>query len=391
LSVVAQSSGAATWYVATTGSDSNPGTSAAPFASVQRGVNAAGPGDTILVGDGTYGYSGAAQGFAVTLSKAGSAGAWITLQAQHPGAAILDCRLSCHSYINFASGSAYWTIRGFDIRNGFWGGIFSNSGGAQNVLIQSNIIHHIGNRPETSPYGIMGIYTDAGASNFRVDGNIIHDVGRTANQDGRHDHGIYAHGGMTITNNVFYNVLNGWHIQTADGFHGAIANNTFIGETPQTSTNGQIILWGADSNVLVRNNIFYGARGSGVATYAVTIAGSCTMDHNLVFGSGSPGFIDSAPSGCSPSSNILGQDPKLVSPQAPNWNAQLQEGSPAIGSGAAVSGLSTDFAGNPRPSPGFDLGAYQYVAPTPQPPTTSLPRTAQLPSTAGPSPNRRFL
>ena len=45
---------AATFYVATSGNDTQPGTSALPFRTVQRGVDVAQPGDTILVAAGNY-------------------------------------------------------------------------------------------------------------------------------------------------------------------------------------------------------------------------------------------------------------------------------------------------------------------------------------------------
>lgn len=45
---------AADFYVATTGSDSNAGTMAAPFATIQKGHDAAGAGDTVWVRGGTY-------------------------------------------------------------------------------------------------------------------------------------------------------------------------------------------------------------------------------------------------------------------------------------------------------------------------------------------------
>src|SRR5207237_4857035 len=44
----------ATYYVASTGSDSNPGSQSLPFRQIRRGVSAASPGDTILVADGSY-------------------------------------------------------------------------------------------------------------------------------------------------------------------------------------------------------------------------------------------------------------------------------------------------------------------------------------------------
>ncbi|MBV6800110.1 DUF1565 domain-containing protein, partial [Xanthomonas euvesicatoria] len=45
---------AADWYVAPTGNDGNPGTRAAPFASVMAAQAAASGGDTVYLRGGTY-------------------------------------------------------------------------------------------------------------------------------------------------------------------------------------------------------------------------------------------------------------------------------------------------------------------------------------------------
>ncbi|PCI36288.1 MAG: hypothetical protein COB53_10055 [Elusimicrobia bacterium] len=50
----AGSAGAATFYVEKTGSDANPGSFASPFLTVQKGLDAASPGDTVRVGTGTF-------------------------------------------------------------------------------------------------------------------------------------------------------------------------------------------------------------------------------------------------------------------------------------------------------------------------------------------------
>jgi hypothetical protein len=47
------------WFVSTLGSDGNPGTIAAPFATIQHAANVAASGDRIHVATGTYGYTGA--------------------------------------------------------------------------------------------------------------------------------------------------------------------------------------------------------------------------------------------------------------------------------------------------------------------------------------------
>src|SRR5262249_57275556 len=50
----AQKSEAATYYVDTNGSDSNPGTEEQPFQTLSTGVLVLSPGDTLYVKNGTY-------------------------------------------------------------------------------------------------------------------------------------------------------------------------------------------------------------------------------------------------------------------------------------------------------------------------------------------------
>jgi hypothetical protein len=73
---------AATYYVATTGSDTNAGSEAAPFASWDKAQSAAMPGDTVYFRGGRYKYSAAtsdcggntsASVNAIVLSKSGAA------------------------------------------------------------------------------------------------------------------------------------------------------------------------------------------------------------------------------------------------------------------------------------------------------------------------------
>jgi hypothetical protein len=54
ITLLAQPPAGGTYYVATTGSDSNPGSSTAPFATLQHAASVTQPGDTVLVRQGTY-------------------------------------------------------------------------------------------------------------------------------------------------------------------------------------------------------------------------------------------------------------------------------------------------------------------------------------------------
>ena len=350
------------YYVGTTGTDANPGTYSLPFRTLQKGVDVAMAGDTIIVKDGTYGPDNAIDStMPANINKAGTASNWITLKAQHKWGAILDCRFKAHSYINFQANSAYWRIEDFDIRNGYYGGIWANSGGAKNILIRGNHIHHIGNRVDTSQIGIVGIYTDAGAQNFTIDGNIINDVGRTNTYTNSFDHGIYSHGNLNIINNVFYRSLNGWHIQTAANFSGTIANNTFYGPNMYTGyvKDGQIMLWDpASGNIIIRNNIFYDTQGAAIVSYDFSQAkGTCSCDHNLVFGHG---VVLGAPSFCSVKNNLLNTDPLFVDPSI--YDFHLKPGSAAIDRGVSVLVVTHDFDGTARPgNDRFDIGAFEYT------------------------------
>src|SRR5690606_37131334 len=68
---------AATYYVATWGSDGNPGSESAPFRTIGRGASAANAGDTVYVRGGTYVES-------VNITKSGNSSAPIRLHA-YPG------------------------------------------------------------------------------------------------------------------------------------------------------------------------------------------------------------------------------------------------------------------------------------------------------------------
>ena len=69
--------GAATYYVATTGNDANPGTITQPFASMQKGVNVAVAGDTVYLRGGTYAFNGPGYNSScgVYISKSGASAA----------------------------------------------------------------------------------------------------------------------------------------------------------------------------------------------------------------------------------------------------------------------------------------------------------------------------
>jgi hypothetical protein len=257
------------------------------------------PGDTIILMDGTYGAPSSCTGdpnhggMAVNISTGGTSGSPITLKGMNRWGAVLDAALSCHSYINFDSNANYWIIEDLEIKNRYWGGIWSNAaGGGQGVVIRGNHIHDIGRRNDTSTYGIDGIFLGTSSNpGMTIDGNIIHDIGRTNDYTNSFDHGIYSYGNMTIVNNVFFNTWKGWGIQAAPGFQGTIANNTFYGPNGYrggTTKDGQIALWGqAGGTISITNNTFDLPYLAAIHYNGFLLAGAgCNASYNIAHGQG---------------------------------------------------------------------------------------------------------
>jgi hypothetical protein len=97
------------WFVSTLGADANPGTIAAPFASIQHAVNVAQSGDRIHVALGTYGYVGADR--IADDARFGSPGPPGTLSADflhvHP-AVVLIYNKALQIYGGFDNGFTAW-------------------------------------------------------------------------------------------------------------------------------------------------------------------------------------------------------------------------------------------------------------------------------------------
>jgi hypothetical protein len=135
-----------TRYVATNGSDSNPGTLAAPWRTIQKAANSALPGSTVCVRGGTYKE-------VVVINVSGTAGAPIIFQSYSGEQAILDgTGLTVPSGwgpMILIQNKAYITIRGFEIRN-YKSSARSHSpigifvtGYGDHIELRDNVIHHI--------------------------------------------------------------------------------------------------------------------------------------------------------------------------------------------------------------------------------------------------------
>jgi hypothetical protein len=322
-----------TYYVATNGSDTNPGSLTAPLATIQRAVNLAVAGDAIIVRDGTYpGPCGTVVGsaMAVLVTKAYSATAHLTITAEHPGAAILDGRNICRAYIEL-SRAQFVDISGFEIKQDYEDGIFIPLG--SNLTVSHCTIHHIGNHISSTSGGMTGILTGAATFNITVDGNVFHDIGRTmpGSTNDWHDQNFYMEGSNnTATHNVFYNMLAGWAIAAKVGSNYEIAYNTFYGPVGG-GRSGQIVvgddLGGSMSGVNIHHNNFINPRGGGIALCFVALTGASAWTNNTYFGPGVTALQAADACGGSTGQNTI--------TQTGNANANLFT-RPAAPSGLAV-------------------------------------------------------
>jgi hypothetical protein len=113
----------ATYYVATNGSDSNPGTLAQPWLTIQKGFSSISPGDILYIRGGTYSPSGSISGGqisgAVANGKKGTATNMYKVFAYPGEYPVLDCR-NITNTSNARVGiylvnSDYWHIKGIEI------------------------------------------------------------------------------------------------------------------------------------------------------------------------------------------------------------------------------------------------------------------------------------
>jgi hypothetical protein len=126
---------AATYYVATNGSDSSTtGSQAAPYATISKAIGKAVAGDTIFVRGGTYNLSSQ-----LTISKAGTVAKPYQMFAFAGETPILDFAGEGAGTRGIQIDSDYWHIKGLTIQNAKDNGV--NITGSNNTL-EALSVHH---------------------------------------------------------------------------------------------------------------------------------------------------------------------------------------------------------------------------------------------------------
>jgi hypothetical protein len=387
-----QQMSATTYYVATTGSDSNACSQASPCATINNAVNKhAQPGDTVIVENGTYAQT-------VAITAAGTSGNQITIESQTQyGAVIAPTAAQVSSNAGYIwqvqSGNGYITINGFEIDGSASSGT-ANQGIAafntsSNIVVENNKIHDWG---ESGCGGGAGINLHSTAST--VDANLLYSYGNGGSGCIEWD-GIYIGDGTNtvVTNNIVgetNSLTTGIQLNGEQATFSTFPSNITVTNNTIFSGNGIGILeacWNVPaahncSNNITNNNIIVNITASGGDQWPVrtadnggTFDSSNQYSNNLVYNAGGASMASAQSLVNTVTSNPDFAD--FTGSQTGNY--QLIAGSPAIGAGTATGAPNHDFAGNPRPSPDglYDIGAYEFSSGTapvtppsaPNPPT----------------------
>jgi hypothetical protein len=322
-------------YVSPRGSDASPGTRRRPWRTLQKGLDAIKPGQTLLLRAGTYREW-------ATVRRSGEAGRPIVIRG-HPGErAVITGRLKI-------DGSHVCVTRLV-----FHGRTTANSRSVLIYVSGGDWVHIRGN--EIRSAAISGIFVgdeDDGADDAVIVGNYVHDNGTNEHLD----HGIYfGHGrrGLIANNLVERNFAGG--VKLAPEALGVVSvQNTVV-------SNGEYgILVGGDTNWtskgnIVANNIVAGNGTWGIRSYWDSEVGTENIAlRNLVWQNDHGAFWFPG-GGLSEEASIL-DDPRFLTAESGDYRVGL--GSPALDVALRQYSMPFDRGGRSRLGRRPDLGAYE--------------------------------
>jgi len=352
MAVVGSALAATSIYVSPTGSDSNPGTQAAPVKTITRADALASAGSTIHVAAGTYYVSAPSKDNAgIVTRKSGTASARIRFVSDVKwGAKIVVSGTG----ITWDSRGSYVDIDGFQITGSGRHGLLA---AGSNLTFKNNFIHDLTVSGGCNGSGGAAIDTYGPVGNVVIDRNIVRNIGYRFIGSCNTIQGIYiANANNVVTNNIVSGVamagIQQWHGATAS----TIVNNTsfhnkigiLLGQGDAGTTTGS-------ANNYVANNIVYDNVANGIIEMGL-MGGNNRYANNLVARSGTSWKVKGSVSGS------ISSDPLFKNYLANGaGDYQLYSSSPAIDRGTSTKAPTIDFAGVARPrGAAVDVGAYEY-------------------------------
>lgn len=339
-------------YVATTGSNDNPGTRSAPLRTIARAAALATPGTAVHVAPGTYRES-------VTSTIHGASQARIRYLSQIRWGA----KIRAKTEAVWTNKGSFTDITGFDISGSGRIGI-ANYG--SHTLISGNHVHNMAISGGCTGAGGAGIVNaNYRASDGDIVGNLVHDIGVPG--ECARVHGIYSSnlGGQIVNNIVYRASAYGIHL-----WHAAnrvlIANNTVFANGA-SGIGGGIVIGAGDkpggvvlNHTSVINNIVVDNPAASIREYCEA-GEDCTgssniIANNLLYRNGRPIALR-----WGAAAGTISADPQFVHYRPDgSGNYRLKPNSPGINTGVAHSAPSTDIEHTTRPCGSApDIGAYE--------------------------------
>lgn len=410
-----------TYYIATNGNDSNAGTEAMPWKTLQKAINTVNGGDVVYLRAGTYA--------APTIKYLNPVPEqWITFRPYQDEKVTINTSLTASRQGSLKIvDSSYLIFEGLEITDMSYDrslspcdvtkGRCAEPDGrvgihlvptdefatkVHHLIFRNNEIHHNGR------HGIMGGAADTQLLNNRIHNNGYAIVGGAG-------YGTYIHGTRWIVrgNEIHHNT--GVNLRIAnipEKFHAIdwiIEQNLIYNQQgPCWHSSGRpieglsVALYGMDGGIF-RNNIVYGGYGTGVwsrsmssrptliynntiynnGDYGLLLSGTSIATNNIIYKNaqhnsnyelivtekstaknnivgGSPRLILTQGSGTE-SDNFRNMDPLFVDPAGGDFH--LQASSPALDKGLTLSQVPGDYAGVTRPfGTAYDIGAFEFDA-----------------------------
>jgi hypothetical protein len=422
-----------TYYVASNGSDSNPGTEAHPFRTINHGVSVLEAGDTLYIRKGIYHEQ-------VRITRSGTASSPIRVAAYPTETPVIDGRNNIPSgwgYLLQISGDhiiveglevrnsasvgvglagQYGVVRDLYVHHSYDGGILVT--GPHNTIEDSEAYwnstkREYGNGSGYWSWGMSAVNTNdvtfrgnhvhqnwgEGIGPFQCDDIVIEDNVSYDNFSGN----IYLNriNGALVQRNLVYGIP-GSAIETgagraipgislADEGTAELASITVVNNVVYNTSNAGIYFWHGASgsglkNSLIANNTSIVPRDYGLSVHSgshsntriinnilsesyVTPSSGLHLEHNL--------WTEGAPGNGAGAGDVTG-DPQFVDAEARDFH--LEVSSPAIDAGATLTNVDVDNEGASRPQGNsWDIGAYEYTDGAPQPTGTPTPQATDTP------------
>jgi hypothetical protein len=227
-----------TYYVSTSGSDSNAGTLAHPWRTIQKAANTVTSGDTVYIREGLYTEK-------ITLSNLqGTSTAWVTFSSYNSETVIVDGYNLGGIYDGIfmvMDGCKYIRITGLEMKRTTSHGIFLNGGEITNIRIDHCTIHDC---QSSGIYCYSGSQPSKYVRNVEFDNNNVYDVNNGYAYDD--SHALSPQEAISFSNvqgfNIHHNTLSQYGKEGIDAKSGS-SNGLIHHNTITTSRSSPSFQW----------------------------------------------------------------------------------------------------------------------------------------------------